>query len=68
MLTSRQYRDANRHIEAAQEHLRLAAHYVQDDPQALARVASSGNNLRALANEIKETSVLADAPAKQTGC
>ncbi len=51
-ITAREARDSCRHIEAAKEHLRLAAHYVQDDIQVLAMVANHGNNLEILGKEM----------------
>jgi hypothetical protein len=51
-LTSREYRDAQRHIAAAQEHLRLAGHYVREDTTAMAIVAHHGNNLQTVQREM----------------
>jgi hypothetical protein len=63
-LTAREYRDANRHIEAAMEHLRLACHYVREDVEVLSMIKHHNNNIRIISNEIQVVSVRAEELAK----
>jgi len=62
-LTSREYRDACRHIAAAQEHLRLAGHYVREDTNVMAMMAHHGNNLAILQRETGK--IAADAQERE---
>ncbi len=51
-ITSREYRDACRHIEAANANLKLASHYVRDDPQVVAMVDKHRDILYGLTREV----------------
>lgn len=53
VLTPREYRDANKHIQAALDHLKLAAHYVQDDKHVLAMVDHHKDNVQILSKEME---------------